>query len=484
MAIDFPNSPTLNQEFTSGGTTWIWDGTKWNIKSATNNLTTAPVGTMLDWPTSGSYPTAYLRADGSAVSRSTYNNLFALIGTAYGSGDGSTTFNLPNISAAGAGSPVKIIKGLSSGVVEPSTVAHATTHTQGGTDAISVTLNQIPSYQSYRNVIINGAMSVAQRSSSIPSITGGNYYTADRWATVLVTQGTWTQSVENDAPTGSGFRKSLKMLCTVADASPAANDIIILRQGIEAQNLQHFKKGTTSAESWALSFWVKANLTGTYVAYLNHDPATRTVSASYTINAVNTWEKKTIIFPADTSGVITNDNALGVWLNFALGAGSTFNPVGGTLNTVWNASNNATVMPGQVNLAGSVNNYWQVTGVQLEPVIVTPFEVEPFETTLRKCQRYYQGVTFISTAVSTGEMGGAQFRTPMRAAPSGSFTLYPSSDGLTGSANTVTRVGVGSVAVGTGTAVGFSSVGLLGIYCTGLSSGGVYSGHFAISAEL
>lgn len=265
-------------------------------------------------------------------------------------------------------------------------------------------------YPLYRNVIINGAMSVAQRSSSIPSITGGNYYTADRWAAVVTTLGTWTQSVENDAPTGSGFRKSLKMLCTTADASPAANDIVVIRQGIEAQNLQHFKKGTADAESWALSFWVKANLTGTYITYLNHDPGLRTVSASYTITAVNTWEKKTIIFPADTSGVITNDNALGVWLNFGLGAGSTFNPVGGTLNTVWNASNNATVMPGQVNLAASVNNYWQVTGVQLEPVIVTPFEFEPFETTLRKCQRYYQqysnftlkGVAVGPTTVSRG----------------------------------------------------------------------------------
>jgi hypothetical protein len=98
---------------------------------------------MLDWPTTSSYPTGYLRADGSAVSRVSYADLFALIGTTYGSGDGSTTFNLPNLVAAGSGSPVKIIKASLGGTVEPSTVAHAASHIRSGSDIIDADRAQI-----------------------------------------------------------------------------------------------------------------------------------------------------------------------------------------------------------------------------------------------------------------------------------------------------------------------------------------------------
>jgi len=102
----------------------------------TTSLSTAPVGTMLDWPVTSSYPTGYLRADGTAVSRTSYADLFALIGTTYGVGDNSTTFNLPNLVAAGSGSPVKIIKASLGGTIEPSTVAHASSHIRAGSDII------------------------------------------------------------------------------------------------------------------------------------------------------------------------------------------------------------------------------------------------------------------------------------------------------------------------------------------------------------
>lgn len=102
----------------------------------TTSLSTSPVGTMLDWPVTSSYPTGFLRADGTAVSRTSYADLFALIGTTYGVGDGSSTFNLPNLVAAGSGSPVKIIKASLGGTVEPSTVAHASSHIRSGSDII------------------------------------------------------------------------------------------------------------------------------------------------------------------------------------------------------------------------------------------------------------------------------------------------------------------------------------------------------------
>jgi hypothetical protein len=239
-----------------------------------------------------------------------------------------------------------------------------------------------------RNVVINGAMQVAQRGTSTASITANGYYTADRWQTAVTTLGTWTQSVEADAPTGSGFRNSLKMLCTTADASPAASDILTINTRLEGQNLQQFLKGTASAKQFAVSFWVKSNVTGTYIAELLDLDNSRQVSASYTVAVSGTWEKKTIVFPADTTGAFDNDNAGSMYMQFYLGSGT--DRTSGTLQTTWASTVTANRAVGQTNLAAATSNYWQVTGVQLEAgSVATPFEFEDISTTLAKCQRYY-----------------------------------------------------------------------------------------------
>jgi hypothetical protein len=110
----------------------------------------------------------------------------------------------------------------------------------------------------FRNIVINGDMSIAQRSTSVASITTDGYYTVDRFLTVISSLGTWTQSQSTDVPTGQGFATSLKLDCTTADASPAAGDILRLLQRFEGQNLQYLKKGTANAESLTASFWVKS----------------------------------------------------------------------------------------------------------------------------------------------------------------------------------------------------------------------------------
>jgi hypothetical protein len=278
---------------------------------------------------------------------------------------------------------------------------------------------------SNRNVVINGAMQVAQRGTSTASITTNGYFTADRFEAFLSSLGTWTQSLEADAPTGSGLRNSVKMLCTTAAASPASGSFNFFRQKFEGQNLQQFLKGTASAKQFAVSFWVKSNVTGTYIAELEDDVNARTVSASYTISASATWEKKTIIFPADTTGAFANGNAFALGLNFWLAGGTNF--TSGTLATTWAADNNANRAVGQTNLAAATNNYWQVTGVQLEAgAVATPFEFEDIGTTLAKCQRYYYlhasgaqdiGTGFYQTASEV--QAHVKFPVTMRIAPSG-----------------------------------------------------------------
>ena len=286
-------------------------------------------------------------------------------------------------------------------------------------------LNQFP----YRNLVINGDMQIAQRGTSVASITGTGYNTNDRWRMDLGTIGTWTNSVENDAPTGSGFRKSFKVLCTTADASPASGDFFAVAQDLEGQNVQAIKKGSSAAEQLTISFWVKANVTGTYVVELYDNDNTRHTAKQYTVSASATWEYKTITFAADTTGVLDNDNASSFRVSFMLGQGSSF--TSGTLPTSWASVTNANRAVGQVNLASATNNYWQVTGVQLEVgAVATPFEFLPAQQELAQCQRYYYRIqasaatmypSIATAAVSqttTNVIGSIQNPVSMRDVPS------------------------------------------------------------------
>jgi len=295
----------------------------------------------------------------------------------------------------------------------------------------------LPAGLGFRNVIINGNMRIAQRGTSTASITTGNIYTCDRWNLDLITAGTWTQTQSTDAP--EGFGNSLKMQCTTASASPL---LAYIATRLEGQDLQRFAKGTASAKSFSLSFWVKAFQTGTYICELYDANNGRQCSKSYTVNTSGTWEYKTITFPSDTTGAFNNDNGYSMGVNFWLAAGSTF--TSGTLNTSWAASVLANRAVGQTNVASSTSNYFQITGVQLEQNYQpTPFEQRPIGIELALCQRYY----WRNAIYGAGAVGGGgtvpivtvAFKTPMRASPtityvSGGTTMNGQADLTIGSA--------------------------------------------------
>lgn len=240
---------------------------------------------------------------------------------------------------------------------------------------------------SRRNLIDNGAMQVAQRATSVASITTGGYATADRWFSAITTLGTWTNSVEVDGPSATPFKKSWKWLCTTADASPAAADQFSVRQSIEGQFLQQLLKGSASAVGLTLSFWVKGTTTGTYIVELEDADNTRRICAAYTISAANTWEFKTITFPGDVTGALDNDANASLTLIFWLAAGSNF--TSGSLGTSWGANANTTRAVGQTNLAGATNRAWFITGVQLEAgSVASSYEHRPIDVEERRCHRY------------------------------------------------------------------------------------------------
>jgi hypothetical protein len=242
----------------------------------------------------------------------------------------------------------------------------------------------------FRNIIINGDMSIAQRGTSFAGANDDDY-TLDRFKYDI--SGTdvyqFTISQDTDVPTGQGFAKSMKFDCTTADASLDADNFAIIHTRLEGQNLQYLKKGTSSAESTTLSFWVKSNKTGTYIAELQDSDNNRVICKSYTISSSDTWEKKTITFVGDTTGAFDNDNAASARVNFWLLAGTQF--TSGTLATSWESRTNANRAVGQVNLGDNTSNEWYITGIQLEAGSqASDFEFLPNDVNLQRCQRYYQ----------------------------------------------------------------------------------------------
>jgi len=248
----------------------------------------------------------------------------------------------------------------------------------------------------FRNIIINGDMSIAQRGTSATGLGNGDsgYHTCDRWNFQEngSPTGVFTQSQSTDVPSGQGFGYSLKMDCTTADASLAASTNFRIQHRIEGQNLQYLKKGTSSAESLTLSFWVKSNKTGIYIAELYDIDNARQISKSYTISSASTWEKKTITYGGDTTGVLDNNNEQSLQLNLWLASGT--DNSSGTLSTTWTSNTAANRAVGQVNLADSTSNEWYITGVQLEAgTTASDFEFLPRAVMESLCQRYFYIVT-------------------------------------------------------------------------------------------
>jgi hypothetical protein len=253
-------------------------------------------------------------------------------------------------------------------------------------DVISDTVNL-----GRRNLIINGDMRVAQRGTSASVSDGSNegYSTVDRFNFQItgLTGVAYTASQSTDAP--DNFPNSFKLDCTTA-ASLAATTNTRFYQRIEGQNLQHLGYGTSGAKSLTASFWVKSNKTGSYGLWFYNVGVTRGISRLYTIDSADTWEYKTVTISGDTSGSITNDSSYGLEMRFAIAVGSDL--TSGTLATNWGSLVNADRHAGHdANIGLSTDDYWQITGIQLEVGdTATPFEHRPFGDELIQCQRYYQ----------------------------------------------------------------------------------------------
>jgi len=244
---------------------------------------------------------------------------------------------------------------------------------------------------SNRNLIINGAMQVAQRGTSLGTLSTNNYL-LDRFS--LSRFGGYpdnaTQSQDSDAP--SGFTKSFKMVRNSAHTLTGTNASAFI-QVIEGQNMAHLNWGTSAAQPVTVSFWVKSNQTGNFPFIMADAGSAYDIGKLYTISAANTWEYKTITIDGPTAGTFNTDNTAGAYLYWGFGAVDAARTAQGT---TWGASNSAgssksMVTGASVALAETNGATWQITGVQLEVGdTATPFEHRSYGQELALCQRYYQ----------------------------------------------------------------------------------------------
>jgi len=277
----------------------------------------------------------------------------------------------------------------------------------GGADVAHITKNVIGGIINRENAtpfLINGDFKIAQRATSVSGINATGLAVVDRWGYVIGDAGTWTAERANDGPANNGFPQCFKWDCTTAKGTLGTNTIMYIRQILEAQDVQLFNIAQSTAKPFTVTFWVRSTKTGTYICMLNNFTANRHVSKAYTISSSNTWEKKTVSFPADTAGSIGNTNGAGISVNFWVAAGSTYSS--GTLQQAWGGAANANQAVGQVNAADSTSNFFSLTGVQLEvgeydSTTIPPFQHEEFGCNLYRCMRYYRQSYSIGTKAGT-----------------------------------------------------------------------------------
>jgi hypothetical protein len=284
-----------------------------------------------------------------------------------------------------------------------------------------------------KNVVINGACNVAQRGTSSTGLGGSapGYTTVDRWQLSIgsTSAGRFTaaQVAVTDLP---GFANAFHLDCTTADTSIAAGELLKIDYKIEGQDLQRFKKGTSSAEPITISFYMKTNKAFTFMCELDDRDNNRINSNQFTTST--SWTRHEITIPGDTTGTLDDDNNVSFVISLWFHAGSTY--TGGTYSAnTWQsrASSDNMRAVGIGSFFDSTDNDIKITGLQMElGQKATPFEHENVETTLRKCQRYYFkflegntkeiGVAWYFTSTHSSFM--FRFPTTMRATPTGTAT--------------------------------------------------------------
>ena len=244
--------------------------------------------------------------------------------------------------------------------------------------------------QNAKPILINGAMAIDQRNSGASITANDSTFVVDRWKFRCSQASKLTAEQVTDVPSGQGFYYSTKITSSSA-LSVGASDFFNFAQLLEGQDITQLMFGSANAKTITVSFWVKSSLTGNFaLGFNNFQGSARAYPAEYVINSANTWEKKTVVVPGDTSGTWVSTNATGLGIIWNLGYGSNAH---GTKNA-WNAGDTSS-FSGAVNLVATSGATLFITGVQLEvgnfdANSIAPFQHESFGNSFHRCQRYCQ----------------------------------------------------------------------------------------------
>lgn len=233
-------------------------------------------------------------------------------------------------------------------------------------------------YYSFKNRIINGAMSFWQRGTTLTGTSAASaQYIADRWGSGSLTSA-YVVSRSTDVPTGNGFQYSLKLQRSAGQTSTAQANVI---QAIESVNMLDL-----AGQSVTLSFWAKAgaNFSAASTA-MGVIVETGTVADQGVYNSQGAWTGAS--YPVNTTQTLTTS-----WQKF------TFT---GTFGSTALEACVYFYMIG-VGTAGADDSIY-ITGVQLEKgSTATSFDYRPYGTELALCQRYYEKSFDTDTAPANG----------------------------------------------------------------------------------
>jgi len=333
----------------------------------------------------------------------------------------------------------------------------------------------------FRNRIINGQVTIDQRNAgaSVSVIAGTTKSSVDMFKgdSAGGIDGVFSMQQSTTVPT-TGYKNSLALTVTTANTSTSTGRYYRMYNSIEGLNLADCNLGSATAATVTLSFWVRSSIAGTYCVGFQNASFNRSYAANYTINAINTWEQKSVTLTLDTTGTWANDNTLGLRIFWDLGSGSAFQQ---TANS-WAASN-TWITSSQTNWINTNGATFYITGVQLEKgSTATSFDYRPYGTELVLCQRYYETIGLdgigglliagCATAASQQVNNSLVYKVTKRATP------------------TVTKVGTWNLvnAAGQPTVFGAGNDSVL-LYLSSSAAGQVYAqngsgAYVTISAEL
>jgi hypothetical protein len=287
-------------------------------------------------------------------------------------------------------------------------------------------------YTGFKNLLINGNFDLWQRNAG--RAVGG--FAADRWNFAGTITGVVASAKDSTVTPDVSSTNTFKVTVTTAQASVVAGTNLFIEQSVEGTTFQQ-----AAGKAVTLTFWVRSNKTGTYSVAFQNNAGDRSYVATYTVNASNTWEKKTITVTHSTTGTWLYDTGVGFRVRFVLAVGSTFQTTGGAwvgTNSLGTSSN--------VNFMDSTANVFNLSRVQLEVGdVASDFEQRPAGLEFLLASRYYAktydldvspgtvtqvGFITFSASGTGGDQFIATFPARMRASPT--LTAYSPETGTSG----------------------------------------------------